>query len=328
MPRLLLLATLIALAAPMRAQADFTVALRPLADEKPVFATVESQNVVPARTRIGGTILELDVRYGDEVTQGQVIAQVGDEKLQLQIHSLDAQIEGLKAQQAQAQADFTRADTLARSGAASRQQLDLARTAVDVARSTLASRIAERAVVAQQVSEGAVQAPRAGRVLEVPLTAGSVVLAGESIAQIAEGNFVLRLSVPERHARFLRAGDRVRLDGADIGTSGPVFANVVLVYPQIQEGRVRMDATAPGLGGYFVGQRIRVWVSGGERPGYVIPRGLISSRFGLSYVTRRGKDGVVFEIPVQEGRDVPVPDMPDGVEILSGLQAGDVLVSP
>jgi hypothetical protein len=31
---------------------------------------------------------------------------------------------------------------------------------------------------------------------------------------------------------------------------------------------------------------------------------------------------------VQEGRDVPVPDMPDGVEILSGLQAGDVLVSP
>ena len=34
----------------------FTVALRPLADEKAVFATVESRNVVPARARIGGTV--------------------------------------------------------------------------------------------------------------------------------------------------------------------------------------------------------------------------------------------------------------------------------
>jgi multidrug efflux pump subunit AcrA (membrane-fusion protein) len=137
---------LLALAASAHAQTAFTVALRPLADEKAVFATVESRNVVPARARIGGTVVDLNVRYGDEVKQGQQLAVVGDDKLQLQIHALDAQIEGLRAQLAQGQVDLKRVDTLARSGTASRQQLDLARTAVDVASSSLAARIAERDV--------------------------------------------------------------------------------------------------------------------------------------------------------------------------------------
>jgi RND family efflux transporter MFP subunit len=306
----------------------FTVALRPLADEKAVFATVESRNVVPARARIGGTVVDLSVRDGDEVTQGQQLAIVGDDKLQLQIHALDAQIEGLRAQLAQGQTDLKRADTLARSGAASRQQLDLARTAVDVASSSLAARQAERDVVVQQMREGAVLAPTAGRILQVPVTKGTVIMAGEPVARIAEANYVLRLSVPERHARFVHVNDKVRLDGADLGTEGPVFGTVELVYPQIQDGRVIADATAPGVGHYFVGQRIRVWVAADDRPGTVIPGHLIHSRFGLSYVNRRNSDGTMLEIPVQRGRDMPTPDMPNGVEILSGLQSGDMLVVP
>lgn len=320
---------LVALVAPAHAQTTFTVTMRALADEKAVFATVESQNVVPARARIGGTVADLNVRDGDEVTQGQVLALVGDAKLQLQLRALDAQISGLRSQLAQSQTEFNRAETLARTGAVSRQQLDQTRTAVDVANSALAARTAERAVVAQQMSEGGVMAPIAGRVLQVPVTAGTVILPGEPVARIAEGNFVLRLSVPERHATMLHAGEKVRLNGADLGgASGPVFGTVTLVYPQIQDGRVMADATAPGIGSYFVGQRIRVWVAAGERQGYVIPDSLIATRFGLSYVHRRDGSGATYDVPVQRGRDTPTPQMPDGVEILSGLQNGDVLVAP
>jgi RND family efflux transporter MFP subunit len=327
MHKIWFVAALAAATAPACAQTPFTVALRPLADEKAVFATVESRNVVPARARIGGTVVDLNVRDGDEVTQDQVLALVGDDKLQIQIRSLDAQIVGLRAQLAQGQVDLTRAETLARTGAVSRQQLDQARTAVDVANSALAARIAERGVVVQQVTEGAVLAPRAGRILQVPVTKGSVVLPGDAIASVAEADYVMRLRLPERHARFLRVNDKVRLDGADVGASGAVFGTVVLVYPQIQDGRVLADATVPGVGHYFVGQRIRVWVAAGDRPSYVIPGALIHSRFGLSYVNRRAADGATLEIPVQRGRDMPTPDMPDGVEILSGLQSGDVLTA-
>src|ERR1039458_1106322 len=87
------------------AQETFVVAPTTVADEKAVFATVESANVVPARARIGGTVVELTVKNGDEVNRGQLIATVGDEKLALQRKSLDAQIAGLDSQFAQAQAD-------------------------------------------------------------------------------------------------------------------------------------------------------------------------------------------------------------------------------
>ena len=46
-----------------------TVAPRMVADEKAVFATVESISVVPARGRIGGTIVQLNVKEGDSVTR-------------------------------------------------------------------------------------------------------------------------------------------------------------------------------------------------------------------------------------------------------------------
>ena len=120
----------------------------------------------------------------------------------------------------------------------------------------------------------------------------------------------------------------MRLDSADFGTNGDLFATVALVYPQIRDGRVFADATAPNVGKYFVGQRVRVWVAADERPSIVVPGHLVASRFGLDYVMRRSDDGTASAIPVQRGRDTPSAGMADGVEILSGLRAGDVLVSP
>jgi len=69
-----------------------------VADEKAVFATVQSANVVPARARIGGTIIELKVRQGDSVLQGQVIATISDKKLGFQASSYGAQVAATQAQ--------------------------------------------------------------------------------------------------------------------------------------------------------------------------------------------------------------------------------------
>src|SRR5581483_7509725 len=210
------LAGLLALLRPALADEVFVATASSIADEKAVFATVETANVAPARARIGGTIAQLTVRQGDRVEAGQVVATVGDAKLVLQMKALDAQIAGLQAQSAKAQEDLARAQGLFERGTTPKVRLDEARTA-------LRSRIAERSVIEQQLSEGQVLAPASGRVLRVPLTAGSVVLPGEVIATVAERGFVLRLRVPERHARFLKAGDPVRIDGAEIGQSGVRF---------------------------------------------------------------------------------------------------------
>jgi RND family efflux transporter MFP subunit len=326
------------------AQETFTVAPKLVADEKAVFATVESANVVPARARIGGTVVELAVKEGDSVKQGQIVATIGDEKLALQMKSLDAQISGLEAQVAQAQNDLTRAEDLFSRGTVPKTTLDQARTAFNVASNALKARTAERSVIQQQVTEGKVLAPASGRVLKVPVTTGTFILPGETVATVAEQNFILRLRVPERHARFLKAGDSVRIDGEELGKelgkefgkefgkelrkSGAQFGTIRLVYPQIEDGRVIADAAVAGLGDYFVGERIRVWVSAGERDSIIVPASFIVTRFGIDYARVRKDDKSVIDVPVQRGRELPRPDMPDALEILSGLKSGDVLVRP
>jgi RND family efflux transporter MFP subunit len=325
---LALMLGVVALVQAARADGILVVAPTIVSDEKVVFATVESPRVVPARARIGGTVAELAVKEGDSVALDQVVATVGDEKLALQLKSVDAQIAGLEAQRAKAQTDLARAEDLVSRGTIPRIRLDEARTVFDVASNALRARVAERSVVQQQLSEGRVLAPAAGRVLKVPLTTGTVIMPGEPVALIAERNFVLRLRVPERHARFLKAGDTVRIDAAELGDAEPRFGTIKLVYPQIEDGRVVADATVEGLGDYFVSERIRVWVSAGERSAFVIPTGFIITRFGVDYVKVRDAVGVERDVPVQRGRELPRRDLPDGIEILSGLEAGDRLVSP
>ena len=304
-----------------------TVAPRSVADEKAVFATVESISVVPARGRIGGVIVQLNVREGDPVASGQAIAAIGDEKLALQMKSVDAQIGALQAQSDQAQVDFTRTEGLVDRGILPRVKLDEARTALNVAENGLRARTAERAVIQQQLNEGQVLAPAGGRVLKKLVAVGSVVLPGDPIATIAQQDFKLRLRVPERHAGFLKAGEQDSHRRRRIWRPASKSGVIDLVYPQIEDGRVIADATVDGLGEYFVGNRLRVWISGGARTAFVIPSNYVTTRFGIDYVQIREVDRTI-DVPVQRGRNLPSADLPNGLEILSGIRVGDQLVQP
>ena len=94
---------------------------------------------------------------------------------------------------------------------------------------------------------------------------------------------------------------------------------VILVYPEIDQGRVIADVKVEGLGDYFVGERTRVYVATGTRPALVIPEDYLYRRFGVDYV--KLKDGA--EVVVQPGLAVE-----GGLEILAGLKTGDVVAKP
>ncbi|MDR6772636.1 efflux RND transporter periplasmic adaptor subunit [Azospirillum sp. BE72] len=305
-----------------------TVESRPVEDLKSVFATVDSVRQAKARTRIGGTLSGLTVREGDRVEVGQVIATVGDPKLPLQIAALDARLQSLQAQQRQAEIELDRARQLRATGIGSQQKLDDATTALDVVRAQMAAMKADRAVVEQQLREGNVLAPAAGRVLQVPLVDGVVVLPGEAVATIATESYVLRLRLPERHARFMKQGDPVLVGARGLAPNSAVGLSrgtVRRVYPELEDGQVVADAEVSGLGDYFVGERVRVLVATGSREAILIPPDFLVRRLGLDMV--RLADG--SEIPVQAGRPVPGDGSDNGsgaIEILSGLRPGDVIV--
>ena len=251
-------------------------------DQKAVVATVEPVHQLVARARLGGTIVSLKAKEGDRADAGAELATVADPKLLLQMQALDSRIQSQQSQADKAKTDLDRAEELQRRGVSTQVQVDAAKTAFDVAERTLDAMRSDRGVIAQQMSEGAVLAPAAGRVLTVPVSEGRVVLPGETIATLAEDRYILRLQLPERHAQFMRAGDKVLIGSRGLG-EGPDEnrreGRVRIVYPEIQGGRVIADVDVEGLGDYFVGERTRVYVNTGARRAIVIPRSLcLSSR--------------------------------------------------
>lgn len=322
----LLYSTLALLQSIGMAHADegFQVATTIVEDLKPVSATVESSHPATARVRTGGTLDSVHVHEGDQVAKGQVIAIVADAKLQRQLEAIDQQIVGLKARAAQTQSDLNRNRALFESGVTSPTDMDALRAGALVAVAELKTQEAAKASLQEQINQGQVLAPTAGRILTIPVSAGMVVTAGETIATLSQPNLVVRVQVPESSAKSVRIGDSIKIEGSGM----PPLATVSTVYPQIRDGEVEVDATTQGGEDYFVGGRIRAWIPVGERHTVVVPAAYLASRYGLDFVHLKIANGTVIEAPVQRGEISPLSDGSEGVEILSGLQSGDLLVQP
>ncbi|WP_156520859.1 efflux RND transporter periplasmic adaptor subunit [Magnetospirillum moscoviense] len=319
MPALARLSALVLLCAASPVLAgEATIEVRPLDDVKAVFATVESVDEVLARARIGGTVSALLVDEGTQVKAGERIAAVGDPKLALTTAGIAAKLKASEAERDLAAIEHRRAQDLLAKGAATKARVEDAATRLEVANRAIAAIRAEVQVSAERSGEGAVLAPKAGRVLKVHVTEGSVVLPGETIATIAAENYVLRLALPERHARFIKQGDSVEVGARALGAADAALrpGTVRQVYPRIEDGRVFADVAVEGLDSFFVGERVPVHISTGKRPAIIVPREAISRRMGVDLVTVKG----VGAVAVQLGAPTA-----DGIEVMSGLKSGDVV---
>jgi len=301
---------------------DFTVSEQKVANMKAIFGQAESRDIVPARTRIGGTIVQRNVDEGAQVKAGDVIAVVADQKLALQAQSLDSQISALVSQMENADVALKRAQDLLKSGFTTRAAFDQAKTNADVLAHQLDSMKAQRAVVAQQTHEGEILAPKDGRLLTISVVPGAVVQPGEAIARVAGGALYLRLSLPERHAPLLQLGAPVTVAPRVAG--GPTRqGKIVRIYPELDNGRVIADAEVENIDNYFVGERVRVFAPVGERTALMIPRAAVTTRAGVDYVKLARAEGPLdVAVVFTDTAD------PNKVEILSGLKAGDRIVTP
>lgn len=285
---------------------------------KAVYGRVEARDTIPARARIGGTLTELLVSEGDAVKAGQRIAVVHDDKIAFQVSALDAQLKAIVAQLQNAETELARTQSLVDKGVATAQRLDQLRTQADVFRNQIASTEAQRLVIVQQGTEGNVLAPADGKILTVPVTRGAVLLPGEAVATIGAGGFFLRLAIPERHAPLLKEGANLTVETG----SGTATGKLAKLYPQIGNGRIVADVEVQGLPTVFVDARVLVRVPIGVRTVLMIPAAAIAHRSGLDFVTVRMPGGPVERTVVIGERDG------DKVEILTGLAAGDEVISP
>ena len=300
-----------------------TITLQPVkvADWKAVYGRIEARDRIPARARLGGTLVELQVSEGDMVEAGKPLARIVDEKLTFQLSALSAQRSSLEAQLANAENDLKRGETLMKQGVTTVQRQDVLRTQVDVLKGQLAALDAQSDVISQQEKEGLVLAPVGGRVLDVPVAMGAVIMPGEAIASIGGGGTFLRIAVPERHATHLNEGDAIEIEQGEATTKGKLQR----VYPLIENGRVVADVEIEGLSDRFVDARVLVRLPVGNHEALVVPATAILTRAGLDFVAVEHADGVVLRSVVPGARQTM--DGIEMVEVLSGLATGDRVVS-
>lgn len=304
---------------PLAAQAETETVLQPanLTEWKAVYGRIEARDLVPARARIGGTLTTLTVSEGDLVEAGQTLATVVDEKLNFQLNAIDAQMLSLQSQLENAQAELKRGEELLARGVTTAQRLDALRTQVEVLNGQISATRANRRVIEQQAAEGTVLAPASGRVLDVPVTKGAVLMPGEAVATVGGGGFFLRLAIPERHATALQQGAEIEIEAGDTAEKG----TLARIYPQIENGRVVADVEVPNLSDAFVDARVLVRIPVGKRAGLVIPAEALITRSGLDFVAVKAHGETSL-------RSVVPGEAHDGmVEILTGLSAGDVIVT-
>ncbi|NDR59688.1 efflux RND transporter periplasmic adaptor subunit [Aliiruegeria sabulilitoris] len=314
---------LIAALLPLGAMAEGAQQVRSveLTEWKAVFGRIEARDRVPARSRLGGTLLEVGVAEGSKVEEGQQIATVQDEKLALQLGAIDATLDSLRSQLENAMVELKRGESLLERGVTTAQRLDQLRTQVDVIEGQIGSTEAEKNVLLQREAEGAVLAPISGTVLNVPVTEGSVVLSGEQIAEIGGGGFFLRLAVPERHAGFLEEGAEIRIGGEGAETTG----TLAKLYPLIENGRMIADVEVEGIATDFVDARVLVRLPIGKQAALVVPAEAVATRMGLDFVTISGAEGTAVQRAVVIGAMQEV-DGAQMVQILSGVTEGEELV--
>ena len=292
-------------------------------DYKTVAAVLTNRDIGDARARISGTLQRVLVREGEAVRRGQLLAVVADQRLSLEAQAGGAGVAAAEAVAEQARGDLRRAQYLFERGVYAQARMDAVQAQARAAEAQLRAAQAQAGAANSMAGQGRVHAPADGRVTRLPIPQGAVVLPGDVVVAISTGARVLRIELPEGEAGLLREGQEIRILGDD--ASPPRLVRVRQVYPAIDNGMVTADLDASDLEGAFIGARVRVLAPAGERRAFVIPDRYIVTRYGVDYV-RLWRDGAVMDAPIQRGARTPMEDMEDGVEVLSGIRAGDQII--
>lgn len=343
-------------------------------DGSEFIGALEAEQRVELQPEVDGRVAQVFVESGDPVSPGQPIIQLRPDQAQAQVAGSQAGAEaarfGQDAAQAQieaaqanltrtqsdvqlAQADFSRTQSLATSGALSRQDLDNAQNRLDVAQA--AQKGAEenlRAAQAQlqqatanlnqaqaQVNvnqEGLgfrqVTAPVAGRVGDMPLRVGDFVSSGQTITTIVQNNeLFLRIQVPTSRASELRTGLPVELLDSATGEA-LATGSLSFVSPDVNTSAqsILVQARFPNEAGNLRdGQSVRARMIWSTTTALLVPTVAVTRLGGQSFVfvadQQTTEEGQTQQVASQ--RPVQLGAIQGGnYQVLEGLEAGDRIV--
>lgn len=289
---------------------DVTVASAATAPAAAAYpATVTSTDEAELATRVSGTVERVRVDVGSRVS-------AGDTLLEVDATDVEAGIEGAEASVRQARKTFERIRNLEEDGAATEQELDDARAALERARAKLASARGQRDYVVMR-------APFSGTVTSRTADPGDLAVPGRPVLQLVRpGSVKLVADLPDRVGTGLEEGDRATVRDPETGSRRAVRVHRVSPAQQPGSRRIRAefryldtDAPAPVPGSYV---RLELAATAGST--LWIPADAVVRRGQLSGVFTIHRDSLALRwLRLGDERS-------DAAEVLGGLQPGDRVV--
>ncbi len=292
----------------------------------PVSGPLKAVRSAFVKARVPGDILELQVREGDYVQEGQVIAKTDDTEYQSRLRQAQQQAEAAQAQVQIAQRSFDNNRSLVDQGF-------ISKTALDTSIATLASAQANRnaALAAVELAQKALQdtilrAPIAGQVAQRLVQAGERTSVDARIVEIVDlRQLELEASLSAGDSMRVKAGQLAQLsiEGAEqslgarvvrINPSAVAGSRAVLVYLAVQPSAgLRQGLFAQGL------------LATGSAKVPALPLTAVRTDAPQPYV-QWVRDGKVVHQPVELGARgehngetfVAVRGVPESAQVLAG----------
>ena len=293
-------------------------------------------------SKISGRLTRVEVRIGDRLTAGDIIAVVDDTDLQGQLKEAKAQVEVVEANSQRVVArlrvtegELDRMESLFRELLISAQQIEASRSSVRALEAELKAMGAQKrqsearvSLLSQQIQETKVRAPFAGTVGERHLDPGTFVQPGTPIIRLVKsGPLRVRFWVPEGQLAQIRPGVSFQLTTQITGSraftgqvkrlSGEVNRSnrTVAVEGVMKE---RTPSLRPGM-------YAQVRVAGGAIEGSIVPGAAVLKRVNTKGVEGQG----VFVAADEAAGWIPVEVLgrqDDLVAVEGSLSAGDLVL--
>jgi len=311
---------------------------RKVPDTFEAVGTVRARQTAQMASEVTGYVLSINVREGDVVKQGQVLATIDDRQLSAGVTQSQAALAVAGQEVTAAESDLSlarstlgRYQTLYDKKSLSPQEYDEVKAGFQAAaarRDMAHSNQAQAAAVLKQsqvvLDRSRLRAPFAGAIVARQADPGALATPGMTLLTLEDGRqYRLEVNVDEQDMKYVRLQQSVPVSIDAIGSQlleGKVVQIVPAADPASRSFLVKVELPAnAGLRSGFFG---RAHFSRGERNSLTVPETAILERGQLREVYVVGDSKLASVRYVTLGGRIQ-----DQVEVLSGLSAGETLVA-
>jgi RND family efflux transporter MFP subunit len=305
--------------------------------------TVHASRSAPVASQVMGTITAVNVRESDGVKRGTVLVAIDDSQARAAVEQAQAALSAAEHELAAAESElslsaatFSRLQTLYEKKSLSQQEYDEGHARLqssearrDTARASRAQSAAGLEQARTHLGYTRVLAPFDGVVTERRVDPGALASPGMPLLTVeARGQYRLEVSVDERDLSHVQMGEAVPVAIDALGDqplSGKVAQIVPAADPASRSFTVKIGL--PGNKNLRSGIFGRAAFTRGTRQAVFVPQSAVTEHGQIQTVYVVGENGIATLRYVTLGSTTAGTAHAESREVLSGLNAGEILVA-